>query len=524
MSDKSPARLGLAAALAASTALVLIAAPAKADDYTDLLSVLRDRGSLSDGEYQSLLSRHSRGGRTAAGRRAQDASMRGGYGGDSAAAAQDAAAQAAASAAAAQAAMQQAQTMMQSPDLVRAQPYTLGKGLTVRVGSIDFNFSGFIGGFAAYSWAGHGAPIAGSTTESGTGNSAAIRNGYTPAFISFKASTVQNGIDLSAVFGIYAGIGSSISSGAFNANSGGNDTAFGTPGVDWRQAYFTAGTARAGTIKIGRDLGIFASDVILSDMALLGFNNPAGNTTPGQTTIGHIGSGYMYADFIPQITYASPSFAGFQVTVGALEPLDAFPIDPVYSGANSQHNAPMFQGKLTYDYKFGPVAGRVWVGGLFDQFQGITVPGAGEAGVLQARSTGVASAGEIGTRLQIGPVGLVAYYYRGTGLGLEGLFFNGIASNGKLRTSEGYFAQATYRLTPKLKIGVNYGESSLYRVRSEEFPVNLVARNDSVVGGAYYSFTDWLTLIGEYIHSHTNGHGVSGQDSNTLAAGATIVF
>jgi predicted porin len=37
-----------------------------------------------------------------------------------------------------------------------------------------------------------------------------------------------------------------------------------------RQAFLTFGDASWGSIKIGRDLGIYASDAILNDMTLLG--------------------------------------------------------------------------------------------------------------------------------------------------------------------------------------------------------------------------------------------------------------
>ena len=71
------------------------------------------------------------------------------------------------------------------------------------------------------------------------------------------------------------------------------------------------------TVKIGRDIGIFASDAILNDLTLFGSGTPAGNFAPGNTTLGRIGIGYIYTDFIPQITYKSPNFNGFTVTAGA---------------------------------------------------------------------------------------------------------------------------------------------------------------------------------------------------------------
>src|SRR5437879_2167563 len=67
-----------------------------------------------------------------------------------------------------------------------------------------------------------------------------------------------------------------------------------------------------GTIKVGRDIGIFASDAILSDMTLLGVGSGAGAIGGGNTTLGRLGVGYIYSDWIPQIIHASAKYGGVQ--------------------------------------------------------------------------------------------------------------------------------------------------------------------------------------------------------------------
>ncbi len=178
---------------------------------------------------------------------------------------------------------------------------------------------------------------------------------------------------MAAVFGMYPGINSSATT--VGANSGGLPIGLGTSGIDFRQIYVTAGTKTAGTFKFGRDLGIFGSDAILSDATLLSVGATGSNANPGNTSLGRIGYGYIYADFMPQISYASPIWGGFQATVGVFQPLDeiAFAGD-AYSGTANQHSVPMFQGKVTYDYKFGPVAGRLWLSGLYQQQQNVMGP------------------------------------------------------------------------------------------------------------------------------------------------------
>jgi len=178
---------------------------------------------------------------------------------------------------------------------------------------------------------------------------------------------------------------------------------------------------------------------------------------------------------------------------------------------------------VTYDYKFGPVAGRLWLSGLYQQQQ--NVMGAPVEGVTVAgRPTRQATAGDIGAKADIGPLGLVLYYYRGTGVGTTGLFLDGISSNGKTRDSEGFYVQGSYKVTPKLKLVASYGESSLYRVRSEVLNPSLVARNEAEIGGLYYSLTDWLTLVGEYAHTHSKAHGPASTDANAFTGGGIIFF
>ena len=72
-------------------------------------------------------------------------------------------------------------------------------------------------------------------------------------------------------------------------SSGGNVT-------ENRQAFLTFGDKSWGSVKVGKDLGIFASTAILNDMTLLGVGSQAvvgsgsGGTT---TTLGGIGTGYL---------------------------------------------------------------------------------------------------------------------------------------------------------------------------------------------------------------------------------------
>lgn len=484
---------------------------AHADDYTDLLSLLRAKGTISRSEYNSLLAKHMghRAGRSSETTMPTESETQ-------AQQAQTAAAQAAASAALAQQMMSKTETMLSAPDIVHADPYVPGKGITMTAGNVSVNVSGFVNGFYVFNAPGSGTPVAGGLSSDGSGfDSSSVRNGLLPAGFITKISTTQDGIDLAAVFGMYPGIDSSNTGSPFNANSGGSPVALGTAGIDFRQVYVTAGNATFGTIKVGRDIGLFGSDAILNDATLLGVGSPGSNSAPGNTSLGRIGIGYVYTDFLPQITYITPILSGFQGSVGIFTPLDEVNFAGGGLSATSiQHNTPMFQGKATYDAGTSTKV-HLWASMLVQPQQNVV-----GTGVTNGSVTAVA--GDVGGKVDFGPLGLLAYYYRGSGLGTTALFFDGIAPNGKARTSDGGYAQVSYKIIPKLKLVGSYGISRLDLAAGEVDPL-LIKSNQSEIGGVYYSLTDWMTLVGEFAHTVSYAHGPDQANDNTISLG-TIVF
>src|SRR3546814_6735819 len=110
---------------------------------------------------------------------------------------------------------------------------------------------------------------------------------------------------------------------------------------DWSSDVCSSDLGRPGfgEVKIGRDIGLFASEQILNDITLLSSGTPAGNVAPSNTTLGRIGVGYIYTDFQPQITYTTPSFSGFTASIGIFEPLSSL------TGPAESNKEPGFQGK-----------------------------------------------------------------------------------------------------------------------------------------------------------------------------------
>src|SRR5580704_17724175 len=101
-------------------------------------------------------------------------------------------------------------------------------------------------------------------SANGSSNVSNIGNGLLPASIAFGVKTTQNGIDIGAHFVFFPGIATNDGgSPNLQATAGPNNVALGTTGLDVRQVYLAFGTKEMGTVLMGRNIGLFAGDVIL---------------------------------------------------------------------------------------------------------------------------------------------------------------------------------------------------------------------------------------------------------------------
>lgn len=455
----------------ACAATALAAAPARADRTEALLAVLKAKGILSEQEYEAL-------------RAEVDAEM------DKRAA---------------------ATASTPEPRPVEAPAERLVRrtetGVGLEIGDITLRFSGAVNGFFVHDWAETPGPtttVVGGLASVGN-DSSSVRNGLLPGFFVLNVSTNQGGWDLGATFGLYPGINSVTNVGG--ANSPGNPVALATSGIDARQTFLTFGRSDIGTFKLGRDIGLFASEAILNDMTLLGVGTPLGNVAPSNTTLGRIGIGYIYTDFQPQVTYTTPRFAGFEASVGIFQPLST-------AGRVEENGAPGFQAKLTYDLvRTEGLTGRFWLSGV-SQKHAATAPGGTDS------YTG--SAFELGGKVGQGPVSVVGSWYRGSGIGTTGLFILPVDELGRKRDSGGFYLQTTATLG-KFLFGASYGRSRLDLADGEDNPT-LLRLNESWVGQIRYSLTSWLTLVGEYTSTEASAHGGNRAQSEAVALGGILFF
>lgn len=322
-----------------------------------------------------------------------------------------------------------------------------------------------------------------------------IQNGLLPGWINFIATTRANNLDIKAHFGFSPG-----------TSNNGHTVAGAQVLGDVRNVYLSFGDKSWGTIKIGRDIGLFQQQAILNDMTLLGVGGKADFSGVINTTTGLIGKGYMYTAFQPQITYSTPNFSGFQGSLGLFQPID---VDNY-----SVHKQPMIQGLATFDFPGGGgVTGKVWGSFVTQQADRLTPVPAGAAGSVTA------TGGELGGKVGVAGFEGVLVGFSGKGIGDALLFVGGTDGAGHTRKTEGVLGQVTFRPIATTKIGLNYGES-----RNKDLPGGQ-GKNKAIVFGVYHDLAPGLTLVGEYINEKTEGGGASNKsEANTLALGAILFF
>ena len=352
------------------------------------------------------------------------------------------------------------------------------------------------------------------TGASTTTNNSELTNGLLPGWINFVATTQANGLDIKAHFSFAPGINnnSQVIGLPIGNNAGGAGTTNPYSQIDTRNVYFQFGNNSWGTLKFGRDIGLFGQHIILSDMTLIGVGGTSNAGIPYNTTFGMIGHGYMYTGFQPQITYTTPNLGGFQASVGIFQPS---------TFAGDETKAPGFQGIASYDWKTASTSGKLWTGAVSQTTSCSSSPCA-----IQSFS---ANGFELGAKAGFGNFEAVAYAFTGSGLGLSTVgaqFFNGSNGAGNKTESDGYFLQGTYKFGDT-KVGLNYGENKDKNgfVLTGVSPLNSI-KNRAYTLGVYHSLNKYITLVGEFNEEKvTNVSDTNFDNKNrTLSLGGIIFF
>jgi len=338
-----------------------------------------------------------------------------------------------------------------------------------------------------------------------------ITTGLLPNYLSISGKTRQNDLDVAFTISINPG-SSTTQAGIQNGTAGASRTV----NQENRQAFLTFGDASWGSIKLGKDLGIFASDAILNDMTLLGVGGGAGGLAGNTTTLGRIGTGYIYADWKAQVAYSSPNWNGFQFTVGATQAFDA--INVIANSATSTNrggNQPAFEGKASYEWT-GDVAGKVWAGFISQKVEQLSAGGGDRV-----------TAFDIGTTVKVADFALTGYYYDGRGLGQTVQLNGGFDLNGKRRDSKGGYVQGTYTIPGVgTKLGASWGRSTLEANSGDSIATGQAGKDlkDSMwTIGAYHPLTKHLNLVAEYSDVKSEVGSLDGK-GKTVSLGGILFF
>jgi len=371
-------------------------------------------------------------------------------------------------------------------------------GIIIPAGEWTLDVNGNVNVYATFQDHDNEGTIAGGLmTAYGTGTAGSqdtnqsINTGLLPAWLGFTGTTRQNDLDVSFTI-------------SMQPNVSNNGATGDSKGPLWRQAFLTFGDKSWGTIKMGKDLGIFAADAILSDMTLLGVGGGFNNSGVSTTT-GGIGTGYIYAAWKGQIAYTTPDMNGFQATIGITNPNQ---IDTGLAGTTNRQDRFGLEAKAHYAFPMG----KVWASTASYEVDGTV------AFDVQVQ--------DIGATLNFGNAAVTGYYYSGEGGGNGVLGYNGASATGAERDSDGGYVQATYVIPSGTKIGLAYGVTRLDHADATDAAAatTLVEEQNRWTVGAYHPLTKHLNLVAEYNSIEEKSHAGVSNDASALSLGAILFF
>ncbi len=349
-----------------------------------------------------------------------------------------------------------------------------------------------------------------------TGN---VQTGLLPAWFGFHAKQETDGLTTEITIGFQPGI---------DGGSSELDTGLSLNSENLRQVNIKIGSDW-GSVTLGRDLGIFGSDAILADMTLLGVGTVSDLVAGGgNTTLGRIGVGYLYADWKAQIQYSSPSWSGFSFNVAIVDPWGLVDLAGAYGGSagslgagsfDQEFDTYGFEGKAVYTWggEGSSTTGKVWAGFISQSLD------TSDAALRNQDATGV----EVGAKVEFGGLELVGYFYSGDGIGTTAFLFDAMDPGGATRDSDGFYAQATYKFPGAgTKVGVSFGESNLDLGPNDGLAAasSLLKTNESFVIGLYHPLTSSLNLVVEYTNTEATAHNGNTAEEGTFAIGAILFY
>jgi len=358
-------------------------------------------------------------------------------------------------------------------------------------------------------------------------DSTSIGTGLLPAALVFGASTTQNDIDVGTTVGFYPGIAhNDFGLNGPNILTDLQQNGLDTTNLDIRQVFLTFGNETMGTVKMGRDFGLFGFDVIINDITIPGVG-PATNFTarsPANTTLGSIGFGYIYTDTPTQINYTTPEIAGLTGTIGIFQPYDALNLSGFSaSTTGSTSEEPGLQAKLDWDM-FGS---NFSISAVTQEARNLGTDEDGnfviDPATEQVNESERAWAADITAIANVFGLDVMGYYYMTRGWGHTGYLFDGFDATGQRRESDGWLAQIAYTIA-NTKFGVNYGVNKLDPNPVDAANPNLLNENSKYTVGVYHNLTPNLTLLAEFTDAQSESLGGGEINTENFNVGAFVAF
>ena len=292
-----------------------------------------------------------------------------------------------------------------------------------------------------------------------------------------------------------------------------DSTPFDSP-VDTREFYGTV-DGSFGQLLIGKDFTLFNRSNFLGDEVLRGYgmtSDRLGLVDSDFSPLGNAGSGYIYPLPTNQITYRTPTAAGFQLAIGVFDPThtaEGYGECTYLAVPCEAEELPRFEGELTYNAAMGnPFTGEAdasgfsaWLGFLAQDTE-VTVASDSK----NVESQGVS----YGAKLRLARLTLGFSGYDGEALGfitgvgdseaVDGLYQ--LYLNGEEEVDgDGYLAQVAYEITDGSRIVLSRGSSSLDDTEFGDFT------NESTTLAVFRQFYSNFTGVIEYTESELEGQG-----------------
>jgi len=391
------------------------------------------------------------------------------------------------------------------------------QGLTMQMSNgWTFSFAGNVNAFLVFEHqdtAGSFNPVnaPGALVGNAVKGATRIRTGLLPAFATFDAKGKEGNINL----GVHFGFAPQIQCG------GAEHDCFGAQ-IDMRQVYLTVG-GDWGQILAGRELALFGRQNILNDQTLFGIGGQ-GSPYGGGTTLGRIGFGYDYPQFVAQMTYSSRADRPTVFSIGLF--------DPAVNGIYNDITLPRVETEVVWSHKSGSNAYSVWGGGLVQHNKVL-------GGDSSATSYGISG----GIKLGFSGLGIVGSGFWGKGIGTTLLYTvitgddNGGTGSGTqsgsndLRQTIGYIGQVTYTPTnSKVTLAASYGVNQLKNAKDEQVANADVFKTENglISGGIYYQWTKSLKFVGEFNYAWSKNKLTTGSPTTnkaiTPAVGLMLFF